>query len=236
VGVGAQKAGTTWWFHLLEAHPAILPNARKELHFFANFWYKPFEPGDVPRYHSYFPRPEGTITGEWTPRYMSDFWTPSLLRRAAPEARILVLLRDPVERYVSGLTVSIGDALPPYYPDVAQDAMERGFYFEQLSRLLTYFERDQLLVLQYEKCARDVIQELERTYRFLGVDPAFVPPEAHTVVDPTEKKLLVPEETSEALVEFYEEDVRRLADAFPEIDISLWPSFAALTGPAARAR
>jgi hypothetical protein len=82
-----------------------------------------------------------------------------------------------------------------------------------------------------------VIHELERTYRFLGVDPAFVPPEAHTVVDPTEKKLFVPEETSETLVEFYEEDVRRLADAFPEIDISLWPSFTALTGPApARAR
>ena len=57
----------------------------------------------VERYHRNFPRPAGGVTGEWTPRYMYDHWSLRLLRRAAPEARILVILRDPIERYRSAL-------------------------------------------------------------------------------------------------------------------------------------
>ena len=228
IGVGAQKAGTTWWYSLIEAHPRVTPRTRKELHFFADFWHREFRDGDISRYHSYFPRPEGTLSGEWTPRYMSDFWTSTLLERAAPAAKILVLLRDPVARYVSGLTVGLGDGLPPFHPDVAQDALARGFYHEQLVRLLECFAREQVLVLQYEICRRNVLAELTRTYRFLGVDDSFVPEGAHERVNPTEDKVDVPRETSERVAALYRNDVARLAEAFPEIDVTLWPPFADL--------
>ena len=59
---------------------------------------------DARRYHAFFPRPVGGKAGEWTPRYMVDFWTPALLREAAPSAKILVMLRDPFERFCSGVT------------------------------------------------------------------------------------------------------------------------------------
>jgi Sulfotransferase domain len=228
VGVGVQKAGTTWWYSLIEAHPQVVVRAKKELQFFADFWRQPFRDDDIARYHRYFPRPEGSLSGEWTPRYMSDFWTPSLLERCAPESKILVLLRDPIARYVSGLTVSLGGGMAPFHPAVAQDAMARGFYFDQLSHVLESFPREQVLVLQYEICKRNVLSELARTYRFLGLDSTFVPPEAGRVINPTQQKVHVPEETAERLRALYRRDVLRLAEAFPEIDVSLWPSFAEL--------
>ena len=76
----------------------------KEIHFFDRFWDGREVPADLPgAYARQFPRPEGELTGEWTPRYMHDFWALPLLKAAAPEARILVMLRDPVDRYRSGI-------------------------------------------------------------------------------------------------------------------------------------
>ena len=111
VGVGAQKAGTSWWNRLIQSHPDVV-NAGgqpKELHFFDRSWEVPFDDAAVEAYRRHFPVPEGSVAGEWTPGYLIDFWTPELIRRAAPDARILVLLRDPIERFRSGLTHQIGD-------------------------------------------------------------------------------------------------------------------------------
>jgi hypothetical protein len=160
---------------------------------------------------------------------MFDFWAPRLLARAAPDAKILVLLRDPVLRYVSGLTVELGEGAPPFHPSVAQDALARGFYCDQLSRVLDVYPREQVLVLQHEACVRDVLGELARTYGFLGLDPEFVPPAARARVNPTEAKVTVSAETREVLRELYRSDVLRLRVAFPEIDLALWPNYAELT-------
>ena len=98
VGIGAYRSGTTWLYEMIAAHPdvAIPPGRPKELHFFESFWEGGFTPAEVARYHRYFPRPAGKLVGEWTPRYMFDSWTPRMLAVAAPEARLLVVLRDPV--------------------------------------------------------------------------------------------------------------------------------------------
>ena len=103
VGVGVQRAGTTWWYRLLCDHPSIQRARGKEAHFFDGYFGREFSDSDVEAYHRLFPRPKGSLIGEWSPRYLHDFWTPALLRRAAPEAKILVLLRDPLQRYQSGL-------------------------------------------------------------------------------------------------------------------------------------
>ena len=103
VGVGVQRAGTTWWYRLLCDHPSIQRTRGKEAHFFDGYFGREFSDLDAEAYHRLFPRPRGSLIGEWSPRYLHDFWTPALLRRAAPEAKILVLLRDPLQRYQSGL-------------------------------------------------------------------------------------------------------------------------------------
>src|SRR5690242_18385540 len=101
VGVGAQKSGTTWWSAALRDHPEI-SIATKELHFFDSM--ETLDPRDCPvdAYHAHFAG-EPLLAGEFTPRYMFDPWVPALLRVAAPEARLIMILRDPVDRYRSGI-------------------------------------------------------------------------------------------------------------------------------------
>ena len=127
------------------------------------------EAADVARYHAYFARPAGKLSGEWTPGYMLDVWTPALLRQAAPDARLLVLLRDPVERFRSGRTLAenrftVGSTARA----AANAAFNRGIYADQLLRLWAPFPREQTLVLQYERCVADTAAQLARTFEFLG--------------------------------------------------------------------
>jgi hypothetical protein len=230
IGIGAQRAGTTWWYRGIEAQPQVarIKGQRKELHYFNRFW-----DGDVPAdfattYHQLFPRPEGAISGEWTPRYMHDYWTPGLIRQAAPDARILVILRDPVERYRSGLSHVLRradeDGVPIKLAEVA-DAVSRGFYGLQLGRVLDLFPREQILVLQFERCREDPLGEFRRTCLFLGLD---APDELPAVMTRDRQPKAKPELTDEMrgeLVAVLADDVRRLAERCPEVDLELWPNF-----------
>ena len=241
VGIGAQRCGTSWWYGGIEAQPQVVrvPKRRKELHYFNRFW-----DGQVPAdlaatYHSLFPRPPSSLAGEWTPRYMYDFWSIPLLREAAPETRLLVLLRDPVERYRSGLAFAVNRARRSGSPArLAQvgDAVSRGLYADQLHHVFRFFPRDQVLVLQFESCRRDPLRELRRTCEYLGIaSPDELPEDMTREREPQEKPALAPAMRTE-LVERLSGDVLRLAELCPEIDVSLWPNFAHLDGSTAAAR
>lgn len=228
VGVGAQKAGTSWWHRLISEHPsvALRPDQAKELHYFDSFFDRPFTRADAARYHGFFPRPYGAKSGEWTPRYLTDFWAHEQLRMAAPEAGIIVLLRDPVDRYRSGLTHELNEGARRR-PTLALEAMYRGLYHRQLTALLGHFPREQVLVLQYEECCRDPLPQLERTYEFLGFDDVHHrPASVRAQVNPTPSaKHDLPAQVRDQLVGLYEADVAALLTQFPEIDPSLWPHF-----------
>ena len=95
--VGAQKGGTTSLYDYLVRHSRILPAKEKEV----NFFDQKFSKG-IDWYLSHFPfRLEGSITGEATPNYCID---PRAIRRMAeyfPKAKIIFLLRNPVDRAIS---------------------------------------------------------------------------------------------------------------------------------------
>ena len=213
VGVGVQKAGTSWWYQLIGRHPDVVTRGHpKELDYFRR------APG--PAYELWFPRPPGKLAGEWTPDYISD---PEHIRRlavAAPDTRVLVMLRDPVERYVSGLTMALNRGWAEPEPEVYR----RGFYASALEVVLRSFER--VLVLQYERCVADTHAELARTYRFLGLDDSYVPAFAerrvHLTITP---KVDVPTARREELIAEYTPDVARAAELVPDLDLSLWPNF-----------
>jgi len=229
VGVGFMKAGTTWWHRLIAAHPQVaqIRGRAKELHYFDRYCNADFSEADIARYTGYFPRPAGSLAGEWTPRYATDFWTPALLRLAAPDAKLIVLLRDPVERYRSGLAheMARGAMLRPH---VAQDHFGRGLYDAALDRLHRHFDPGQVLVLQYERCVRAPLPALARTYEFLGLDDCgFVPETVRDEINKTaSEKPRLPEALRTALCEGYQDDVRRLAARIPDLDLGLWPNFA----------
>jgi Sulfotransferase domain len=228
VGIGVQKAGTTWWFSLILTHPEVSsrPEIHKERHFFDHLDSASFGSADIDRYHGWFPRPQGTITGEWTPDYVTFPWAPELLRRAAPETRLLLLLRDPVERFRSGLEHHKRMGFSDNAAATA-NALERGFYLRILDEWLEHFEPQQLLVLQYERCSSDPVSQLQATLRFLGLSEV-IPEGLRSPADRPSVESAVDPEVTKRLVDVYEADVAAVAKRLPQIDLALWPNFAYL--------
>ncbi|MHB1725190.1 MAG: sulfotransferase family protein [Acidimicrobiales bacterium] len=227
VGVGVPKAGTTWWFSLVLAHPDVTGPEQKELLFFnRNFFERERHFGvtdaELEAYHRFFPRPAGSKSGEWTPSYLFSYRLPPLLRRAAPNCKILILLRDPVERYKS----DISRPMPRRrLRNVRYRGLARGFYSAELRPWEETFPPEDVLVLQYEACTAEPAAQLAATYRFLGLDDSFVPDELRSAVNKTVTKRTVTEGFERFLVELYEPDVVALSARYPQIDLGRWPNF-----------
>jgi hypothetical protein len=228
VGIGAPRSGTSWWFSLLQRHPDIYDGSGyKELHYLSTFLTGEPSPEDVATYAAWFPRPPGAIAGEWTPSYMAHCWLGPMLGRMAPAAKVVVMLRDPVDRYCSG----IRRQLPPQGVHHAVEAANlfHGLYAEHLGRLDPHVADDALLVLQYEQCVRDPQAELARTFRFLGVEPFAVADAAvgdfGTAASRNKESFELSDERRAILVATYRPDVEQLVARHPELDVALWENF-----------
>jgi hypothetical protein len=222
--VGAQRCGTTWWYDLVVAHPGVHAGADKELHYFHRFSERAFTAADATTYARYFPRPPGLLAGEWSPGYLAHFWAPPCLRRAAPDARVLAILRDPVERYASG--VGLQSETRRSGAASASAAFRLGQYGQQLDHLSRSFPASQVLVLQLEACVKDPQTAIARTYDFLGLDASFVPPDlARPRNADRGTRPALDTDHRQWLVQCYERDVARTAELLPAFDLALWPNF-----------
>jgi hypothetical protein len=257
IGVGTLQAGTAWWHDLLLRHPEVESPRRRarSLHFFDQFASRAMTDADVAEYHRSFGRRRaGRVTGEWTSRYTYDAWTPPLLRRAAPEAKLIVMVSDPIERYRRRLGRERGQVTEGEPQLYMADAAGRGHYATQLRQLLAFNDPERVLVLQYERCQADPFGQYARTCRFLGVSDSFRPrvlerqaargfgPPAHIRalrslgLMPVLLKLLgrVPQgepadlwpDLEASLHADLDGEVAALARMVPEIDLGLWPHFA----------
>jgi hypothetical protein len=189
---GAQKGGTSALFDYLGEEPGLLLSREKEVHFFDDEdqdWARP----DYGGYHASFPGAVGRLRGEATPIYL--YWPNSLERIAAynPAMKLIVLLREPVARawshwkmeYARGVETKpfawciregrarLFDADPsgaaPWGFHREFSYVERGFYGEQIERLLGLFPREQLLVLRSQDLRNDPASTLASVRRFLGL-------------------------------------------------------------------
>ncbi len=249
VGVGTSHSGFSWWHKLLLEHPGVKrAGGRRSLDFFETFCTRAMTDEDVAAYHANFKRGPNKIVGEWSSDYMFEAWTPPLLKRAAPDAKILVMLVDPLVRYGAELIRKRGTQGDT---DIAANSPARGRYALQLRRLLRHYDRDQILVLQVEQCLADPAGQYARTLRFLGADEDFKPSAVRdgpvdqarrglgrAGVTPRPPNLKRPElwpELSAPLLKHLEADVRELVELVPELDLSLWPDFAHLAQDATAA-
>jgi hypothetical protein len=235
IGVGVHKAGTTWWWALLAGHPEIDAVARrKELHLLDRMREGPISAEQRDWYYRQFPRFPGHLAGEWTPRYMAMPPIAGIIHEVAPAAKLLTIVREPVERYRSGLKQwqeqSRRRSLRRNDRVGKREALMRGFYGRQVQRLLEVVAQDRLLVLQYERCVRAPAEEFARTLRFLGVT-AWQPDERMLTMRYNQtlgdKGTLSAKDEAE-LVADYEPEVALLKELVPDLDLSLWPRFAHL--------
>jgi hypothetical protein len=200
---GAPKAGTTAVHAALARHPALYMSAVKEPKFFLSDGPPPTRggPGDVRTYREHVWRredyealfaaaPASALRGESTPFYLYDRGAQRRMHELVPDARLIVILRDPVERAHSNWTHLWSAGLDPVGDFVLACAEEErriaagwadfwhytalGRYGEQLQHLYTLFPAEHVLVLRYRALVENPASALDRICHFLGVTQGVV--------------------------------------------------------------
>jgi hypothetical protein len=195
---GVPKAGTTALHAALSPHPGLYLSKVKEPKFFLSDGPPPAEggPGDVQTYQEHVwrradyealfaPAPAGTLRGEATPFYLYDLAAHDRIKNLTPNAKLILLLRDPVDRAHSNWTHLWNAGLEPE-PDfltACRAEEERkaagwadfwhyiglGRYGRQVQHLYEVFPREQVLLLRYRDLKDAPATTLDRVCDFLGV-------------------------------------------------------------------
>ncbi len=194
--VGAAKAGTTSLYSWLKAHPLVYMPSLKEPYFFGTHVSpKMGFPGQryrsLERYLSLFAGARNHLAiGEASTSYLWDPDAPRQIKDFCKDARIIILLRDPVDRAFSHYLMDIRNGLQPlpFYEALIDDYynssklfgeghlyVELGLYSEQVKRYLQTFGRDQILILLFPDLRRDPAKVLKRTLDFLGLPEDSMP-------------------------------------------------------------
>ena len=194
VGVGAQKAGTSYVFDALVTDPAIAGPAEKETHYLTTRFTTHDVSAAAGEYHAIFGAFDEPVVGEWTPAYLYHPWAIPLLAEIAPDTKVLLLLRDPMARMVSGLRHEFRVHGRITAADVAE-AHARSLYARQVRRLLDHFPREQVWISTFEEFVADELTATRRLATWLGgtgdVRPAPQPVNPSPAVDiPLEQRLL----------------------------------------------
>ncbi|NEX17220.1 MAG: sulfotransferase [Halochromatium sp.] len=176
LGIGAQKAGTTWLYEQMRLHPEVAFPLGKEAH----FWTNPHSVTDQARYLEAFDLCS-VKAGEITPAYaLLDTDPIRRIHEIAPELRIVYILRDPIARAwssalmaLSRAEMSIDEASDQWFIDHfhSKGSRARGDYQTTLARWRAEFPPDALLVLAYSQIAADPQALLSSVALHLGLAP-----------------------------------------------------------------
>lgn len=204
--LGTQKGGTTSLYRYLIQHPHIHTATRKEIGYFNKRydrslpWYRTHFPTRLTRtFHRQVKR-HPFITGEADPAYILDPHALHAIRKLTPGVKLILLLRDPVQRAWSHYRHALRLGVEPLGFDAALDAEEErienqwtrmmrgeaylglqiyhyayqrtGHYAEQMDPLLALFPREQVLIMKSEDLFIDPPATVARVVEFLGL-PAF---------------------------------------------------------------
>lgn len=174
IGIGAQRAGTTWLYANLRQHPDVFLPETKELRYF-NFGYEHGENS----YLSHFAGSKGeTAVGEITPGY---YWNRLALQRIAafrPDMKLIFIVRAPVERAYSQYELYRDEFAGESFSEALRarpELVDWGRYGRTLGWLDELFPPEQLLVLDYSELQEDPRGFFRRVLEFLDVDRDFVP-------------------------------------------------------------
>ena len=176
LGVGALKAATTYLDVLLRGHPQLcLPTSLKEVQFFNRYYDRGPE-----WYASLFSDCDGRRRGEISPQYLSDEGSPRRIAALLPEVRLVVSVRDPVQRAYSQYKHWVEERgyRGPFEKFLAEHptVLTRGEYFRLICHYTDYFAVDRIHVLLAEELFSGPQAVLRDVFAFLGVDPSAAPP------------------------------------------------------------
>jgi hypothetical protein len=223
-------------------------------------WLRPRAEKDGPTLHAYLNGPMrekrfGGLVTEWSD-YLRLFrkaedqkaigeasvcylWSESAaanIRRALPNARIIIILRNPVEMLFSmylhnqrseGSSLSFRQAIQKGLEqrgggfDIFHPFLDMGLYYSQVKRVLDAFPKDQVRIYWYEEYKAKPLHMLSDIFRFLEVDPRFHPDMSKRYLEASAPRVTLEPADRAFLSEFYREDVNKLA-ALLKHDLSKW--------------
>jgi hypothetical protein len=203
--LGTQKGGTTSLYRYLTQHPDIYAATRKEIGYFNNrdehdlAWYRTHFPTQFFRAYVRHLERRPFQTGEADPAYILDPHALGEIRRLTPAVKLILLLRDPVQRAWSHYRHSLRLGVEPLDFAAALEAEEErideqwsrmmqgqayyglqiyhyaykrtGHYAEQLDALFKLFDRRQVLIMKSEDLFADPRSAVIRVVRFLDLPP-----------------------------------------------------------------
>lgn len=179
--IGSQKAGTTSVYHTLKRASEIYMPSKKEVNFF--FLEREYAQG-IRHYENYFEHvPQEAIhLGEASPGYICHPEAPQRIFRHLPDVRMILTVRNPVERaysqywehrrkLVEPLTFDerIRDNLHQEYFPGTVGYFSRGLYMKYIQRYISLFNQERLLVIPFEDLRSDPLNFYSRIYEFLGI-------------------------------------------------------------------
>jgi hypothetical protein len=198
--IGAPKAGTTALHVALARHPELYLSRIKEPKFFLTDGPPTAGggPGDAATYRAYVWRredyealfdaaPAGALRGESTTLYLRDPAAHQRITQLVPQAKLIAVVRDPVDRAHSNWMHLRSAGLEPEGDFLRACQLEAkraeagwgpfwryvglGRYGEQLEHLFSVLPREQVLVLRYRQLREEPREVLDRVCGFLGIQP-----------------------------------------------------------------
>ncbi|ADL13607.1 sulfotransferase domain-containing protein [Acetohalobium arabaticum] len=189
IGIGAMKCATTWLSECLRCHPDIYMSSPKEIHFFSAHYEKELE-----WYLDHFKESDNfKIRGEFSTSYLPNNEVPIRIKETLGEVKLLVSLRNPVERFISHYKHYLRDEklvgnlnLKNYQKSIEKypELLDRGNYSDQLKKYIENFGFDNIKIIIKENIDSKPKEVLGNVYSFLNVDSNFVPPLVEKKVSP----------------------------------------------------
>lgn len=233
--IGAQRCGTTYLYHLLAEHPEIdmAQPVRPEPKFFLRD--DLYAQGiDYYERHYFSGKAGAWLKGEKTTSYIESVQVARRLATHFPYARIVILLRDPIQRAISNYWFSVTNGFETWpleqalRADATQrsiidrtavstnpfDYLRRGRYMDFIRPYEDYFPPEQIVAVLYEQLV-DNLPQVQALYSFLGVASCFLPAGLHEEINAGEKQeTLISPSLGAYLVDYYAEANGRLAARF----------------------
>lgn len=175
--IGAQRSGTSWMFECFLEHPEIFM-PQKEMQFFNK---RPLS--ELDSYQDKFAGHSDKVCGEITPDYLSSKQAIDGISQACPHAKLIIILRNPVERTRSSYSlykernVTDHSSLDDVFNDQSV-IFQKSLYGTQCEYLFSQFNHENIKVVFFDRIKTEPVKLIQELFAFIGVDNTFVPQSA----------------------------------------------------------
>jgi Sulfotransferase domain len=187
--IGAQKSASTFIHVCLAEHPEVFMPIN-EITYFEDPDFREIKREE---FEQLFADVNGEkAVGIKRPNYLAKPEVPGRIKEMIPEAKLIAVLRNPVQRAVSAYFHYVNNGfIPPAPPEKSmtrlldgeykqsypksEEILEYGLYHKHLERYLSFFDRGRILILFQDEIAKDNLAQLRKAYQFLEIDDSYVP-------------------------------------------------------------